>query len=120
MLGTTDKSDEIATGMCTAVIDFEDGEAEKSSWIEMWRATVAVNDICVQNGKAGTAHDLGEPSFHQSMFDHMLRLRRARQDVDAFAASMVVGRHFLGRKILAEHQNLACLQDTIKLLFQRS
>ena len=92
MLGQTDLPCEIATGFCSAVIDLEEGEAGKSSWHEMWMAAVAVNEICVQNGRAGTAHTLGEPWFHQSMFDDMLRLRRAGQDVDAFAAFVVVGR----------------------------
>ena len=78
-------------------------------------AAVAVNEICVQNGKAGTAHMLGEPWFYQSMFDDMLRLRRARQDVDAFAAFVVVGRYFLGRKVLTEYPILVCLRRSIEL-----
>lgn len=93
VLDETDTSFETATGMCTVVIDFEDGEIDKSSWLEMWRATVPVTKICVRKGKAGTAFDLGEPLFHQSMFDDMLRLPRSRQNVDAFAAFMLVGRH---------------------------
>ena len=117
MLGETDPSFEIATGFCSAVIDAEEGEADYSSWHEMWMAAVAVNDICVQNGKAGTAHKLGEPWFHQSMFDDMLRLRRAGPDVDAFAACVVVGRYFLGRRILTEHPMFECLEATTKLLF---
>ena len=100
MLDETDTSSEIVTGFCSAVIDLQEGEADKSSWHAMWMAAVAVNEICAQNGKAGTAHDLGEPRFHQSMFDDMLRLRRARQDVDAFAAFVVVGTYFLGHKVL--------------------
>ena len=98
MLGHTDTSFDIATGLCSAVIDSEDGEADKSSWHEMWMAAVAVNEICVQNGEAGTAHRLGEPSFDQLMFDDMLRLRRARQNVDAFAAFIAVGIYPIGRK----------------------
>ena len=116
MLGETDTSSKIATGFCSAIIDVEDGEADKSSWHEMWMAAVAVNEICVQNGWAGTAHELGEPSFHQSLFDDVLRLRRARQDVDAFVAFIVVGRCFLGRKTLTEYPILVCFRGSIKLL----
>ena len=116
VLGETDTSVEIATGFCSAVIDAEDGEADKSSWHEMWMAAVAVNVICVQNGKAGTAHKLGEPWFHQSMFDDMLRLRRAGQDVNAFAAFVVVGKYFFGHRILTEYPIFVCLRGSIKLL----
>lgn len=49
-----------ATGLCTAVIDLEEGEADISSWHEMWMAAEAVNEICIQNDKAGTAHKIGQ------------------------------------------------------------
>ena len=98
MLDETDTSSEIATGFCSAVVDLEEGEADTSSWYAMWMAAVAVNEICVQNGRAGTAHMLGELWFHQSMLNDMLRLRRARQDVDAFVAFVVVEDVSLGVK----------------------
>ena len=109
MLGETDTVFKTATGFCSAVIDVEDGEADKSSWHEMWMAAVAVNEICVQNGQAGTAHRLGKPWFHQSWFDDALRLCRARQDFDAFVAFLVVERYILGCKLLTEHTVLVCL-----------
>lgn len=49
-----------APGTCTATIDFEEGDTDKSSWYEMWMAAVAVNEMCVTKGKAGAAFGLGK------------------------------------------------------------
>lgn len=49
-----------APGTCTAIIDFAGGDTDESSWIEMWAAAVAVNEMCVTKGKAGAAYGLGQ------------------------------------------------------------
>ena len=55
-------------GECTATVDFEKGDIDRSSHFEMWAAAVAVNTICVADGKAGAAFGLGESILsHVSM-----------------------------------------------------
>ena len=44
---------------CIATINFFEGDADKGSWIEMWAAAVAVNELCVVRGIGGSAFDLG-------------------------------------------------------------
>ena len=62
------KSATYVLGECTATVDFETGDTDRSSDFEMWAAAVAVNTICVANGKAGAAFGLGE-----SILSHMCR-----------------------------------------------
>ena len=54
------KSAASISGKCTATVDFEKGDTDRSSFYELWTAAVAVNTICVANGKAGAAFRLGE------------------------------------------------------------
>ena len=54
------KSAASVSGKCTATVDFEKGDTDRSSFYELWAAAVAVNTICVANGKAGAAFRLGE------------------------------------------------------------
>ena len=64
------KSAAYVLGECTAIVDFEKGDTDRSSYYEMWAAGVAVNTICVANGKAGAAFGLGE-----SILSHVSRER---------------------------------------------
>ena len=54
------KSAAYVLGECTATVDFEKGDSDRSSYFEIWAAAVAVNTICVANSKAGAALSLGE------------------------------------------------------------
>lgn len=54
------KSAAYVPGECTAIVDFEERDTDRSSDFEFWAAAVAVNTICVANGKAGAAFGLGE------------------------------------------------------------
>ena len=62
------KSASYVLGECTAIVGFEKGDTDRSSHFEMWAAAVAVNTICVANGKAGAALRLGE-----SIISHVWR-----------------------------------------------
>ena len=55
-------------GECTATVDFEKGDTDRSSHFELWAAAVAVDAICVARGKAGAAFGLGE-----SILSHVSR-----------------------------------------------
>ena len=62
------KSAAYVLGECTATVDFEKGNTDRSSHFEMWAAAVAVNTICVADGKVGAAFGLGESVLsHVSM-----------------------------------------------------
>ena len=76
--------------MCTVVIDFEEGESDRSSYVDMWMAAVAVNVMCVGKGQAGTAYGLGKSPFPSILMNDMLMLRRSGQDVEAFPRSFIV------------------------------
>ena len=45
--------------LCVLEVDTT-GPLEKVSWYDIWAAVVAVNGICVRNGKTGKAVGLGE------------------------------------------------------------
>lgn len=62
------KSAAYVLGECTAIVDFVKGDTDRSSDFEFWAAAVAVNTICVANGKAGYAYNLG-----QSILSHVSR-----------------------------------------------
>ena len=36
------------------------GPVDKVSWYDIWAAVVAINGVCVRNGKTGKATSLGE------------------------------------------------------------
>ena len=44
---------------CVATVDFFEADTDKGSWLEIWAAAVAVNELCIVKGTAGTAFDLG-------------------------------------------------------------
>lgn len=46
--------------VCTATIDLIDQEADMCSWSDLWAGGVAVDKICVQNGKAGMSFGHGK------------------------------------------------------------
>ena len=68
-------------------VDFVEGGTDKTSWLIIWEAAVAVNKMCVKSGKAGISFGLGE-SFCSSDLDGMLRSDRAEQDHDGFTRSI--------------------------------
>lgn len=47
-------------GVCTAVVDLEDDKDDTGSWLDLWAGAVAVNAMCVKDGKAGMSFGHGE------------------------------------------------------------
>lgn len=46
--------------VCTATVDLIDQEADSCSWTDLWAGAVAVDRMCVQNGKAGMSFGHGK------------------------------------------------------------
>ena len=50
-----------STSKCTATVDLLNADRETGSWRELWAGAVAVNEICVKNGKAGMSSEGRSP-----------------------------------------------------------
>ena len=45
--------------LCTETINIVEGDRDQCSWLDLWRAAVAVEKLCVRNGRTGVAFRQG-------------------------------------------------------------
>lgn len=69
---------------CTAMVRIVGGITEKCSWRDIWAAAVAINEKCVNKGKAGVAFGLGLLPF---FFPHVSSVTLTAGDMQASGTS---------------------------------
>ena len=50
----------IAPGPCVLTVNLAHGIREKCTWLDLWRGAIAVDKMCVQNGKTGVSFEHGK------------------------------------------------------------